>query len=559
MHGTLFSLLEPSAEAGLFTEAIAEATATLGESALYEAYQDDPVAFAEDVFGETLTDDMKAVFESVRDNPVTVALSANAIGKTHGAARLASWIYKCFPGAQVYTAAAPPKKNLETLLWGEINGLVREHAGVFETDEVTSLNIERSPKEFVTGVTIPASGTPAEREARFSGKHAPRLAFFFDEGDGVPVEVYRGAESCMSGGWTRMLVMLNARAPHGPVYEMIEKGQCNLVVISAFGHPNVVTGKDVIPGAVTRDTTVRRINEWTRPIGRTADGSYLETLDPDDPEVFEVPDFLVGCTATRKDGGTYPPLGDGWRRITESAFSYMVLARYPSQGANQLVSRDDIAKARARWDAFVADRGEVPPDGVRPTLGFDVAEDGDDANALCPRYGSYVGRFETWKGMNPDDSAEKLAARYALLGAERANVDSTGVGAGVPKRAKKELRKESVRASVAGVKVASKPTRPAYSSEGTKLGDFYQLRDQLYWEVREWLRNDGGAMLPPDDELVEELRTLTYEVGTDGKIRVMQKKVAREILGRSPDKFDALALTFAPEPTKASGGLTSFR
>src|SRR5690606_4948313 len=97
------------------------------------------------------------------------------------------------------------------------------------------------------------------------------------------------------------------------------------------------------------------------------------------------------------------------------------------------------------------------------------------------------------------------------------------------------------------------------SSEGTKLGDFYQLRDQIAWEVREWLENDAGAMLPPDDALLEELRAMTYEVDTKGKIRVVQKKVVREILGRSPDAFDALALTFAPEPRSAGGGRASLR
>ncbi|MEO1077776.1 MAG: hypothetical protein AAFX41_17685, partial [Bacteroidota bacterium] len=360
MPGTLSDLLEPSA-ADVVQQAMTEATAGMGVANTFEAYRDDPVGFGEDHFGESYTDDMAAVFESVRDNPVTIALTGNAVGKTHGAARLATWLYKCFPGAQVYTAAAPPKKNLETLLWGEINGLVQDHPDVFEADEVTSLNIQRSAKEFITGVTIPASGTAAEREARFSGKHAPVLAFFFDEGDGVPKEVYRGAESCMSGGWVRMLIMLNPRAPQGPVYDMIERGEANVVRVSAFTQPNVVEGRDVIPGAVTRDTTVRRINAWTRPL---APG---ETPTEDD---FEVPAFLVGTTAQRKSGGTYPPLPAGWRRVTEQAFFYMVLARFPSQGTRQLISRDAISRARARWDAYVAEHGERAPvearNGVSP-------------------------------------------------------------------------------------------------------------------------------------------------------------------------------------------------
>jgi hypothetical protein len=86
-------------------------------------YQQDPLGFGEKVLGETYTQEIRRLMESVRDNPITVAKSANAVGKTHGAARVAIWFYKCFPSAQVYTAAAPPESNLKKLLWGEIGAI----------------------------------------------------------------------------------------------------------------------------------------------------------------------------------------------------------------------------------------------------------------------------------------------------------------------------------------------------------------------------------------------------------------------------------------------------
>jgi hypothetical protein len=110
-------------------------------------------------------------------------------------------------------------------------------------------------------------------------------------------------------------------------------------------------------------------------------------------------------------------------------------------------------------------------------------------------------------------------------------VDATGVGAGVAPHMQRNG------CSALSVKVASKPT------ETTELGEFYILRDQLWWACREWLRTDPGAMLPPDEDLLEELHTATYEV-LNGKIRVMKKDTMREVLQRSPDKADALNLTF---------------
>jgi hypothetical protein len=87
--------------------------------------------------------------------------------------------------------------------------------------------------------------------------------FIFDEADAIPTECYRGAESCMSGGFARMLAMFNPRHESGILYQKEKKKVINVVQLNAFRHPNVYTGNDIYPGAVTRDKTIQRINEWT--------------------------------------------------------------------------------------------------------------------------------------------------------------------------------------------------------------------------------------------------------------------------------------------------------
>ena len=88
------------------------------------------------------------------------------------------------------------------------------------------------------------------------------------------------------------------------------------------------------------------------------------------------------------------------------------------------------------------------------------------------------------------------------------------------------------------IKVASSPTQKS------PLGEFRILRDQLWWACREWLKSDQ-AMLPPDEELLEELAAPRYEI-KNGKVCIMTKDVMKELLKRSPNKADALCLTFAP-------------
>jgi len=504
---------------------------SVSERNVYSKYANDPVGFGQDILGEEYTDDVKKLMESVRDNIITVARSANATGKTHGAARVATWFYKTHRNCQVYTAAAPPEENLRKLLWGEIGSLVHRHPAVFKTDTIRDLNIQRSPLEFITGVTIPSAGTHAERVAKFSGKHAEHLLFILDEGDAIPDSVYEGIESCMSGGVIiRLLIMFNPRAEIGEVYRMENEGRANVVELSAFNHPNVVTGENIIPGAVTRSVTIIRINEWCRPLNKA------EKIDSSN--TFKLPDFMVGLTAPNKAGGLYGPLISGYYVIMESAFSYMVLGKYPAHGTNQLISREWINAARSRWDAHIVKFGERPSMGTTCVLGIDVADDGEDKNVACTRWGGFVERFiegdNVWGGVDVLETGDRAHAIYKKKRCLAAMVDGTGVGAGVAPHMRR------LGCNALSVKVANSP------STTSELGEFKILRDQLLWAMRQWLKTDTGSMLPPDDMLIEELLCFTYKV-QDGKVRVKKREVIIEELKRSPDKASALALTFCTE------------
>jgi hypothetical protein len=497
-------------------------------------YQNDPIGFVEDVLGEYITDDCKQIMRSVLYSPTTLVRSANGPGKSWTAARIAVWFYKCYPDSKVYLTAAPPEENIKKILWGEIMGIVYRNDDLFKHDMVRSREIYRHAESFITRVTIPQSGTSEARVSKFSGKHAPYLLFVVDEGDGVPDEVYTGIEGCMSGGMARMLVMFNPKMQSGALYHMEQNGQANVIKLSAFNHPNVITGDDIIPGAVNREITVRRINEWTRP---------LMDSEEKDATCFTVPDFLVGTVAKSLKGVEFPPLEAGVRKIEQPEFSFMVLGEYPAQSETQLISKSWIDAAISRWEVYVAKNGERPPVGIRPILGLDVAEMGNDSNVVCLRYGGFVPRFNhLWNGLDTDMTARLFLELYRRYNGYIAMIDATGIGSSVAPFLSREGRGDADPVRAISVKVASGPS-PMIQ---TQIGEFYMLRDQLYWALMLWLRDDESAMLPPDNMLVDELLSIQYHLTLRGKIRVTDKDTLRKRLKRSPDRADALALTFAP-------------
>ncbi|MDY6910749.1 MAG: hypothetical protein SVM79_00080 [Chloroflexota bacterium] len=495
-----------------------------GGAGQYQKYQEDPVAFGEDHLGISYTPDIQRMLQSVVEHQITVVRSATGTGKSHGAAGAAIWFYKAFPNSRVYTIANPFEN--QKILWSELSTMAGTPK-LFDSDRQINYQIERSAKDFITALTVPTAGTEQVREGKFSGKHHQHMLFIVDEGDTVPDFVYRGVEGCMSGGTiVRLLILFNPRHESGRPYRIERDAEANIVELSAFNHPNVRTGENLIPGAVDRDTTVRRINRWTRPA--MADDDVTERNS------FVVPDFLVGATAVKRGGGTYPPLSAGTRIITNPAFSYMVLGRYPAESENQLISIDWINQARARWDEFTAKWGQKPPVSAtgHGVLGLDSAEFGVDSNVGIVRCGGFVHIPETWNGVDMVATGDKGAEIYQAYQCQAAYPDGIGVGAGVAPHMRR------LGCTAVSIKVSEAPSKTA------EEGDFRKMRDQLWWSCREWLRTDPNAMLPPDERLLEELKTPTYRQ-VNGKIVVTEKDDLREMLRRSPDRADALCLTFA--------------
>jgi intein/homing endonuclease len=404
----------------------------------------------------------------------------------------------------------------------------------FAWDKVKSVKL--IGQKSTVGVCVPGDHTYLTTLVEHnSGKHAPYLLFILDEGDAIPDEVYQGIETCLSGGILfRLLVMFNPKRMSGKAYRMIKDKTANVIHLTAFTHPNVVTGQNLIPGAVTREKTIQRINSMTIPIGANEHPSS---------DCFEVPDFLVGTTCLDNMNRYYPPLPAGWRKVINNEFYYLTLGKYPAQGEHQLIPQEWIDAARVRWNQYVATWGENFPENTKPICGLDVADEGLDRNIFTARVGGFVKRQKEWRGVDPLVTTDRAAEIALDENAAAVNVDSGGVGASVAPG----LRIKHVRAN--RIMFNSKPTEKVKGKD--KKAHFRCMRDQLWWECREWLRtspNDlTGAMLPPDDELLEELSTPTYEE-KDDQIRVMDKDRMKKALGgRSPDKSSSLILTFAPK------------
>jgi hypothetical protein len=79
------------------------------------------------------------------------------------------------------------------------------------------------------------------------------------------------------------------------------------------------------------------------------------------------------------------------------------------------------------------------------------------------------------------------------------------------------------------------------------VNGYANRRAEMWDNMRKWLQQ-GGA-IPDDYELTKELAAVTYTYDGQSRLKLESKEVIRERVGFSPDRADALALTFAEPVT----------
>jgi hypothetical protein len=198
-----------------------------------------------------------------------------------------------------------------------------------------------------------------------------------------------------------------------------------------------------------------------------------------------------------------------------------ILGLFPPTGFNSLFGPDEVDAAMKR--TYTAEQFSTAP----VVLGGDVARQGDDSSVIVKRQGLVAFPFRSMRIPDTMMVAQQFIMEKDKHEADAVFVDETGgYGAGVID-AMRQLGHD-----VIGVQFGGKPNDYRY----------FNKRSEMYFEMSKWVKS-GGA-LPDDRELKEELCATQFVYQGD-KFRIIEKEMIKDAIGRSPDKADSLALTFA--------------
>ncbi len=421
---------------------------------------------------------------------------------TFWAACLVYWFLACFEDSIIPTVA-PKEDQLLKNLWKELGRLWPRFNRHFPMAEMLTSTIRMKPTQkdretwacwaFVCGV-----GADETVATKAQGMHAQHMLVITEETPGIHPSIMIALRETRTDDHNLQLSLGNPDHRMDELHKFCEDETTTFVRISALDHPNVVTKRPIVPGAIGRQMLVKR----TKKLGL---GSRLYNS---------------------RIRGISPP-------------------------------ESETALIKHEWCVVAAEKWKDPKYREGPAwLGVDVADVPTGDNAALARG---IGRCCTEVSAFPVEDANLLGKQVATeiratgLDPKYVGVDTVGVGAGT----KNELKRLGIKVrhifgnakAVPGLDVDTLWSRTEDDLEGImrptgptviEAERFDNLRSQMFWRCREDLRTLNLA-LPDDEELFTEL--CAHEWTTkNGKIAVLPKDEVIVRLGHSPNKADALVM-----------------
>ncbi len=436
-------------------------------------YRENPVGFASDVIGVEPWSRQVEILEAVRDHSRVAVASGHKVSKSHTAAIIALWFFCSFPDARVVMSSTT-SRQVDKILWRELRMLFARAKVVINAEppyELARSGMKSPDFREIVGFTA----REAEAVAGISGKN---LLYIVDEASGVPDVIFEAIEGNRAGG-ARIVMFSNPTRTEGEFFEAFH-GKSRFyktIQISSEETPNVIAGREIIPGLATR--------------------AWVEEK--------------------REEYGIDSPL-----------YQVRVRGRFVTNESGKIVSLDLIAKAEGAWE-LAAEEGQLH-------IGLDPAGEGGagDESAFAMRRGNKLLELRAKRGLSVEGHALEIMSLVHEFAQPRERpvvaCDVDGVGYNVAQGLVGLDDKKII--TLVRVKGSTKLGRPPFAC----------IRDALWSRLRDWLK--GGGAIPEDTKLERELHAPEWiDIPGSGRMKVTPKEELRKILGRSPDRADALALS----------------
>lgn len=432
--------------------------------------------------------------------------SANGIGKSHFLASVAVQEFTRYDDIVVIVTGAN-KDSLKNTTWRNIKKTAKA-AGV-DVSQFTAVDWQPTENRHMIAVA------PSKVEGA-QGHHRSRVVALLDEATVLGMEKISGFLSNASGNQNVIIFTYNPLNPDAAVYELekdavaveellddegrlipdLVQGAINAsrwisVGISAFDHPNVIAGREIIPGAITREGVERSLKI------NSAECNYLDT------GAIQLPWCHRAYSATPEACARV--LGQ-WTESTSIGF----------------ISGSVVVNA---WKV------EEKRHGLR-VAGADIGG-GGDASVWTHFDGNFQYPFEGITTAEYGLVAARLNEYCIKHQIDVLGIDDTGIGHGVTDR----LQELKPKYKIIPINFGASPIM----FPEVRVRKPLNARCEMYLLLEKELRSQEIRIVY-DKELQKELTVQEFATAKSDTLRLEDKNLIKKKLGRSPDKADATAI-----------------
>lgn len=460
---------------------------------------------AREAFKVKLDPEQQAILEAVQVGRRISVRAGTSRGKDYvGAVAALCFLYTNFPAKVILTA--PTERQVRLIMMPEIDTVVRNAAFKLPGRMLGQQIRFADKRHYLVGFKARSGDIES-----WSGFHSPNLMVVITEASGIEETTFEAIEGILQGN-SRLLIIFNPNQRRGESYKSVKSPQYTRFKMNCLEAPNVVAKKIIYPGQTDWRWVDERVHMpgWCMPIDKT--------------------DFKTDPLDFEWEGKFYRP---------NDLFRIKVMGEFPREGDNKLIPLEWVEAAQHRYNehvqAGIINKGNI-------CYGADAAGMGRDRTMICKRQDDFVSPFIEEMTTGPlihMATAGRIKSLVEHTG-RPCFIDTIGEGAGVYSRLVELKVKEAVSAKFSEVRKSLR--------DKTGQIEFLNMRAYCYYAIRDWLNPafDSKAMLPPDAELTAQLNEPKFMYTSNGRVQIEAKEQIKKRLGVSPDKADALALTFWP-------------
>ncbi|MEV7926155.1 DEAD/DEAH box helicase family protein [Kitasatospora sp. NPDC088779] len=514
-------------DAADWAQVLAAASAEAGTP--YALWADDPVAFVEDVLGESQWTRQRDILDALVNHRRVAVPSCFGSGKTHIAARAAVWSSVVHPpGTALTVTTATRARQVQRQMWPHIRQIVAR-AGLPGEVGVTQWKM---PDHHGTDVVVAYGfSAPDHDESAVQGIHAPRLMFIVDEAGGIGRVIGAAMRGALTGEHTRALLIGNPPSDdEGSWFEQTcaDPG-VHVLPISVYDTPLLSGERTRRCRACPPQTPAHLL------ASHLVDPQWVEDTIRDHGE--DAPFVAAKVHARFPRGGQARAIPSSW---VERASDAPERDGPDFTPLNALGLDGETSRHRVKHGAWVR-------------LGVDVAAGGGDEFAIARSVGDLIELRHAAAGQDNADpvvvagvvlreieAAQRLADAIGSTTPVRVKIDGVGIGWGVAGLLEAWRREGLHRGEIVTV-IASEGT--GREDEAATLRPSSK-RDEMWLAMRALLspHGQGSIRLRIDRRAQAQLSAPKMSTDSSGHTVIESKRSMQRRGVRSPDRAEAVLL-----------------